>query len=290
VEEIVKCVGDLPAMPQTASEVLNLSEDPNAGVHEVSGALEKDPSLTIKVLKIVNSAYYGMSRNVGSLQLACVILGFREIRNIVLGVAAFDSLTDEKALKIISEDFWAHSFSVAGVAKALGARVGVNQQGAEFSAGLLHDVGKLVLARQVGDAYAGVYAKSQGRGDALCDLEREALGCTHAHVAAALMKAWKLPNSLIGAVLLHHAGGSVSLDAAPDPELAAVVRIADGACRAAERIEAGDDGQGPAEAVARDREAWRVLSHTPNPIAPAERGQLVALFVEEIASQTPPLF
>ena len=117
LEQIIERVGDLPAMPKAVSRALALTDDPDVDLSEVADAIQTDPALSAKILRISNSPYYGMRQYVGTLKLALVVLGVREIRNIVLGVAVFDALHTRKTESMLAVDFWKHSFEVAAFSK-----------------------------------------------------------------------------------------------------------------------------------------------------------------------------
>jgi len=262
LQRITEKVGDLPAMPEIVAEVLQLIEDPSSALEQVSEAIERDPNLTAKVLKISNSAYYGMKQHVGTVKLATVILGLREIRNVVLGVSLFDALRHQRTGSLMAGEFRVHSFLVAAIAKQLSKRLRLGFEGEAFIAGLLHDIGKMVLARHLGERYGSVLAAAGGYGEALCRAERDAFGFSHAEAAAVLAARWNLPATLIGALLLHHRGEGGPLLEAKDPKLAAVVRIADLAAR--DNLGAVN---GPATAnAASDEEGWGPLMDVPDAI------------------------
>ena len=104
VDRIIARVGDLPAMPAVVSEVLRVTDDPATAMSEVSSIVQADPALTAKILRVSNSSYYGMKQYVGTLKLALVILGVREVRNIVLGITVFETLKNEKSDVKLAED------------------------------------------------------------------------------------------------------------------------------------------------------------------------------------------
>ncbi|HOE65818.1 MAG TPA: HDOD domain-containing protein, partial [Candidatus Hydrogenedentes bacterium] len=233
LQKIIDKVGDLPAMPSTVAEVLRLTQDMSVGMDEVSAVIERDAALTAKILRISNSSYYGMRQNVGSLKLALVILGVREVRNIVLGISVFDTLHDDNADTLLAANLKEHSLLVAGLAKKLDSEMRLNFQGEDFIAGLLHDMGKMVLLNKLGEKYLNIVRVATYSNQDLCDLERDAFGFSHAEAAAALAAVWSLPASLADALRLHHYTPGESLEDAKNPKLAAVVRVANNAAHVA---------------------------------------------------------
>jgi len=279
LEQIIERVGDLPAMPKAVSRALALTDDPDVDLSEVADAIQTDPALSAKILRISNSPYYGMRQYVGTLKLALVVLGVREIRNIVLGVAVFDALHTRKTESMLAGDFWKHSFEVAAFSKKFGEHLKLTVHGEDFVTGLLHDIGKLVLMRQFETEYSTIYAEAGGWGETLCAAEDAAFGFTHADAAAALATYWNFTRTLVDGLLLHHPNTAVPLRDAIDPVLAAVVRLSNRAARE------GNRGGGSGDpAPAGDPEAWDIISgRIPELDEPARAG-LLAKFADAIAS------
>ncbi|HIJ64527.1 MAG TPA: HDOD domain-containing protein [Candidatus Hydrogenedentes bacterium] len=281
---VVARMGDLPAMPGIVAEVLRLSDDPKTGMAEMSEAIQRDPALSAKILRVSNSPYYGMRGYVGTLKLALVILGMVEVRNIALGISIFDALRDKTTEALLASDFWNHAFVVAALARKLGSRLGLGMQGEDFIAGLLHDIGKLVLWRQIGQEYIDIFRAGGGRGRPLCTLEAEQLGFTHADAAAALALQWNLPKSLADAIWCHAPAGR-NLDKAGNPRLAAIVRIAN--------LAATDDYTSGTKAPTRaptEEQAWRLLDSAPTPIKKEARQDTLAAFIDELKETLVPSF
>lgn len=227
LEKVITKVGDLPAIPEIVDEVMRITEDPNISLSEVSAVIERDPALAAKLLRVSNSPYYGMKQVVGTLKLALVILGVREVRNIVFGISVLDSLKDRFTNVFIEKGgFLRHSVTVGGIAKKLGTHFSLSLQGEDFISGLLHDIGKLVLWKCLVDEYKPIYESSGGSSETLCGAEVEAFGFDHADVAATLATNWNLPESLVDALWYHHRKRTGDLEEAKDPKLAALVRIA----------------------------------------------------------------
>jgi putative nucleotidyltransferase with HDIG domain len=282
LERVIGQVGDLPAMPETVAEVLQLTDDPGAVMSDVSEAIAKDPAFSAKILRVSNSPYYGMKQHVSTLKLALVILGVREIRNIALGVSVFESLQNDKTDALLASDFWGHSFMVAALCKKLGARLELGLQGEDFIAGLLHDIGKMVLSRQLGDAYWNIYEKVQQADNILLyDVEEKALGFSHADAAAALAERWNLPKGLEDAIWWHHREGS-ELEKASDPQLAALVRISN--------LASHDDFEQDGPHASVEDAAWGLLDTVANPVGEDQRKLVLESYVKELKELPPPTY
>jgi HD-like signal output (HDOD) protein len=275
VERIVARVGELPAMPAVVSEVLRISNDPAADMTQLSHTIQGDPALTAKVLRVANSPYYGMRQYVGTLKLALVILGVREVRNIVLGISVFETLKTEKDSIDIARKIWERSLVVAGLAKKLGQSVGLGLQGEEFIAGLLSDIGKMVLLRQLGAPYREMLEKGEQDPGQLCHLELEEVGCTHADLAMALAVNWNLPQALSDALWRQYPDPERPLGEAAHPGLTAVLRLA-------KTASVDDLSSLETSRTLQDAEAWKVLSKTKNPIADEMRLETLVRYLEEL--------
>ncbi|MCL4693076.1 MAG: HDOD domain-containing protein [Candidatus Hydrogenedentes bacterium] len=284
LDQIIERVGDLPAIPEVVAEVLRATDDPLVDMADVTEIIERDPAMTAKILRISNSPYYGMKQYVGTLKLALVILGVREVRNIVLGVSVFDTLKDGKHNKLIPDSFWNHSFLVGGLSKQLATTMRLGMHGEAFICGLLHDMGKLVLLRQMSTPYAKLLESARERPETLCEAEVSQYGFTHADAAAALAERWNFPKTLADAIHLHHPARDTALSTAKDPKLAAIVRLANVAVH-----EDLDEAGGPSAATS-DSEIWTVLSASPAPIDAADRRKVLAVMIEELKGNPTPQF
>lgn len=278
LHRVIAKIEDLPAMPDVVQDVLTLTDDPGVAVSDVCERVEQDPALAAKLLKVSNSAYYGMRQVVGTLKLALVILGVREVRNIVLGVSVLDSLKNENTNRLLkSEGLWTHSVATAGLTKKLSEQFALECQGEDFVAGLLHDVGKLVLWNELGREYVDIYTSAKGQERSLYTIERESLGFDHADVAAALAEHWSLPDTLRDALWFHHPREGHRISEAKDPALAALVRLAN----LAVRDEWRDDE--PIELLSlKDVEAWEVLDPMQDLERQKEMVTLVPVFLDEV--------
>ncbi len=277
LSKVIGRFGDLPAMPSIVAELLRATDDPTVELGDVGAIIQRDPALTAKLLKVSNSPYYGMKQYVGTLKLALVILGVREIRNIVLGIVVADTLHDEKFITLLAKDFWNHAFLVAGVARKLSETLGLSNQGEAFTSGLLHDIGKLLLIRQIGAPYAQLFKKSGGNSLPLCAAEEVEYGFNHTDAAAALANGWNFPQVLTDALRMHHSTEGKRLEDAKDPVLAAIVRIANLVSH--DDFERGENGGFQAGT---DKEAWSVLGSVRTPLSPDKRFETLQNMVDEI--------
>jgi len=175
--------------------------DPDTSAEKLSRIISADSMLVARILKVANSAFYGLSRSVPNLQMAVTIMGFKTIKNMVVAL----STKSMYGLASPTEKFiWQHSLSTALADKFLASHVGLGNSEDVFISGLLHDIGKVLLMDQNPDSYARVLPDYIKSGESTIGFEQEIFGYTHAEVGAALCRKWKLPEDLEGTVKFHH--------------------------------------------------------------------------------------
>lgn len=217
-------VEDLPTLPGIAMEVNTMLRDDTASIQALCERIEKDQAMVAKILKLVNSAFFGLSSKVGSLSHAVVLLGLNTIQNAVVSIAVVNALSGREAPKGFSmADFWQHAFGVAMISKTLGLLSRLRPPDECFVGGLLHDVGKVVLSQYFPDDLEQVWKAAREEGVTVYEAEKRIMGTTHAHVGAFLAKKWRLPPPLVDLIRCHHC---VTLGKA-DRELLLIVHAAD---------------------------------------------------------------
>jgi len=194
---------NLPTIPAVLAKILQLVDAESSSGKELIAVIEHDQALTGKMLRLANSAFFGQSRKVATIPRAVVLLGFSTVRNLALGVKVWDALGSGIARNRL-EELWAHAVAVAVATKMLASRLRAGDPDEAFTAGLLHDVGRLVLAMRFRDEYwKAVGGASEA--DAVEALETTNLGVDHAEVGGWILEAWSLPPAIIEAVRGHHA-------------------------------------------------------------------------------------
>ncbi|MBZ0269923.1 HDOD domain-containing protein [bacterium] len=227
-QAVLASIETLPSLPSVVTQVLQLANDPDASAKDFEEIISTDQALTAKVLKLVNSPFFGLRREVTSVPQAIVVMGMKSLRSIVLA-AKTSSLLDRQLTPygLGISGLWKHSMSCASLASNLSRRIGADQaaQEAAFVGGLLHDVGKVILAPHI--------AERQGDFDRLCAendgcvaaAERAVIGLSHAEAGGLMGKRWALPEGLIGVIAAHHDEVSEDEDAQ-----VTIVRIANDVC------------------------------------------------------------
>ncbi|WP_018934891.1 HDOD domain-containing protein [Thioalkalivibrio sp. ALJ24] len=201
-----RLVDRMPGFPASVQRILELTEDPNSSARELVATLERDPVLTVRVLKLVNSPWFGLERPVSSVSRALVVAGLNTLRNLAISITAVGMLPARNDAGMDTRRFLEHSLGVATIARRLARLVEVpeGETTDHFVAGLLHDFGKIVLTRHAGEDYRPVLAAAAGGSAPLQAEEARLLGVDHAELGGLLMGHWRLPGILSGAVRYHH--------------------------------------------------------------------------------------
>lgn len=196
----------MPVLPTAVSRLLTITQQPEVSVGEIARVIETDPTLMARVLRVANSPLYKTARAIKTAQQATMMLGIEAIVNLALSVSVA-SVQDQlhEQLPIDAEAFGRHSIAVALVSRKLARHFKLPHAGEAFVAGLLHDIGKLVLLMQHGKAYAGLMVRAQQGEKALDALETETFDLDHATAGHALCAHWNVPASMAEAVATHHA-------------------------------------------------------------------------------------
>jgi putative nucleotidyltransferase with HDIG domain len=196
----------LPTPPETYLRLSDILNSPYADMDEVGKVVQEDPGLSTKLLHIVNSAQFGISRQIVTPSEAVQILGIEVLKALMLGVKAFSFYDENPFVKTTFKDLWNHSLQVAVGARKLAVAEKLSPEACEecFLAGLLHDIGKLILAANAEGQYKLVLDLSTKAALPLHQAEIGIFTCTHAQIGAYLLALWGVPDSVIRAVELHH--------------------------------------------------------------------------------------
>jgi len=206
LQRILEEIETIPALPQVAAQVMHLTRDPNCSADQLTRVISADQGLTANLLKLCNSAFYGLPRTIGSVKQAIMYLGFHTVRNLVLTSALFDIFRDQKeGYGYTAGGLWKHSVATALASKIIVQRMQPGLAETAFTAGLLHDIGKLILARRFRKEYAQIEARLADDAISLPEAERIVIGSDHATIGAEIADRWKFPHDLIQAIALHHA-------------------------------------------------------------------------------------
>lgn len=205
-ERLLAAVEKMPAFPQSVNTVLKLASDINCLQKDLVEVIKHDPVFTLKILRLVNSPYFGLSREISSINHASVYLGLNTLKNVALGLAAVGAIPQAASQRMDMGAFWLHSLAVGTCTRMLGLKLGVSRDDVSeyFAAGLLHDIGKVVFALYMPDEFAQAAERAREPGVSLYQCELEIFGATHVDIGALLAEKWNLPVDLRDAIALHH--------------------------------------------------------------------------------------
>jgi len=205
-EQLAQSLDSLPAFPQSVNKILELTAKIDVAPKDLVSVVERDIVLTARVLKLVNSPFFGLSREVTSVQHAVVYVGINTVKNVAISVAMSGSLPKNNDAGLDMEQFWVQSLSVGVIAKLLAERKGVpsNQSADFFVTGLLHNIGKIIFAHFYPNDYKVVIDKAKEIKRPAFLVERKLLGLDHSEIGAMLAEAWQLPENLVRGIRNHH--------------------------------------------------------------------------------------
>lgn len=204
-EEIVRHTADLPALPEAAMRVMHQADDPNASASGIARTLSHDTALSARVLRLANSAFFGLERRVANLTEAVVVLGLRHVRNLSLVAATYPWLNRSLAgYGLGPKQMWNHAFGTALGAKLIAQRKRSADPEVAFTAGLLHDIGKAVLSMWLEDRLPALLTYAARKDLTFDEAERELFGFDHAEVGALLGERWNLPGVIVTVIRHHH--------------------------------------------------------------------------------------
>lgn len=229
-----KEIQQLPALSVIVSEVLALIDRGDVELTVLMQKIGQDQALTARVLRVVNSPFYGFSRHIGSLKDAGMMLGVHTLRNIVMAAGIMGHFPPGEDRDFDRLSFWQHAIGTGVATRVLAGHCGLDEETA-FSAGLLHDIGKLVMAVYFPADFDQVLAWRDEQDCLLKDAEQAVLGFDHSLVGARVAQKWKLPEAIIEAIQHHHVPDSVA-----DIPFATLVHVADILCRGLEIGHGGD--------------------------------------------------
>lgn len=235
-KKIIKRIKDLPPMPKVLFKARRVMDDPKSGFKEISKVIETDQAIAAKVLKVANSAYYGLSGMVNSIHQATVVLGYETLEQVITMVSSSSLLGKQlKGYSLKAGVLWRHSLAVAMASRIIAKKRAPSLEGDAFSVGLIHDAGKLALDANIFQKKNEVLDFLKNKEMSFLKAESHVLGFDHTEIAYDLCQKWKLPEDHGEAMRFHH-----SPDKSKNNQLAHIVHVADYIAKQAEY------GTGPA--------------------------------------------
>jgi putative nucleotidyltransferase with HDIG domain len=204
-EAILKNVKEIPALPDVAVRVMRMTRDADVTANQLTEVISQDPGLTGNILRLCNSAYYGLPRVISSLSQAIMYLGFHTVRNLVLTCTICDLLGSDRTIYGHGAGgLWTNSFACAVASQQIAYHIRPSLHDTAFTAGLLRDIGKVVIHRQIKDTESTLIELMTRANLSLLEAEQQTLGYTHPEVGAALADRWNFPRELVDAIQNHH--------------------------------------------------------------------------------------
>lgn len=243
-------------------EVLAVAEDDKSTAEDLQEVIMRDQALSAKLLKVANSAYYGIPRTVDTVSRATVLLGFQTVVGLALTVSVYDTLWGAgKGHYLDRRELWKHSLATATAARLLSLNPGGKDGAVAFTAGMLHDIGKTVFDSHLGEQYGKVVDACHRDGVSIYDAEMSVLGISHAELGHKIARRWQLPEILSESIRYHHTPGAAE---AEHSAVSALVNMADYLAR---QMAIGENGD-TAPATIKD-EAFRIWGGTERDVTAA---------------------
>ena len=194
----VERVSSLPTTPAVLKQISEIIERPDISLDEISNFISNDPALTTKILKMINSAVYGFPGRISSVSHATVLLGLNVIKGLLIGASIFELMQESMS------GLWEHSINCATTAKLIAQRKGLKEPEDVYAAGLLHDIGKVILILQFPEEYKKVMNETDVKGITIFEAEKNHFAEAHAGVGSWLAEKWHFPVNLVESIKYHH--------------------------------------------------------------------------------------
>jgi putative nucleotidyltransferase with HDIG domain len=212
-DKIKNYINEMPSLPVSAGKVLEVCNGVNVNPSDLNKVISLDPVLTGKLLHLINSAYYGLGTHITSLVRAITMLGLNTVKNMVLSTAILSILPSNKTINGLNMDgYWHHCLCVGVTSKLLAKKQGIDAKYLEeyFTAGLLHDLGKIPLNTVLSSDYIKLITIADREHRPLFSIENENLGINHCSAGEMIAKSWKFDDPIIDVISYHHNAGEYS--------------------------------------------------------------------------------
>ncbi|MGE4158661.1 MAG: HDOD domain-containing protein [Planctomycetota bacterium] len=254
LDKILDGIQGLPTLPTILGRINDMMMDPNTTAKEMGQLISSDPAITSKILRVVNSSFYGFPSRITTVTHAIVILGFNTVKSIVLSVSVFGAFKGASGTSLFDMNkFWEHSISTGACTKIIASHCGYSAPEEFFISGLLHDVGKIVFRQHLEQEYETCCRIALDKKIPIRMAEEEVFGVGHAELGAHLMEKWKLAKGFVNSIRHHHNPGL----GGDEQKIASVVHLGDIMARCL-NLGSGGDPYIPAIADA----AWESLALT----------------------------
>lgn len=206
LKRVTERIIGLPSLPTLITQLLSVIGDPASSARDVSKLISTDQALTAKILKVANSAFYGFPRKIATIEFAVVILGYETVKNLALSVAVLKRFNRGNDHPLFDrQQFWEHAIGCGVAGRMLARKRDRKLEGEAFVAGVLHDIGKLILIEYFPGEFGEALECAKDDLLTIAEAEEKIIGVTHAEVGGWLAEKWKLPETLVQAIAHHHA-------------------------------------------------------------------------------------
>lgn len=202
-ERILARIRDIPTLPEVVNQILETINDPDSSADDLTAIVERDPALATRLLKLVNSSFYGLSGKISTVSRSVVVLGFNTVKQLALGVSVIDTLSGAQTRAFNLAKFWEHAFLTATAGQVVSRQLRPPVAASLFTLGLLHDVGKLIEAQFMVDEFT-MALKLHRTGLPFRECESKFIGADHTVVGQWICERWKFPEEIAMAVRWHH--------------------------------------------------------------------------------------
>lgn len=225
VDNAIADVGEIATLPEVTVKIIEIVENPKSTARDLHDVIKNDPALSARILKVVNSAFYGLPGQISSIDRAIVLLGLSAVKNIAIAASMTHLFTGGANIEGFSgADVWKHSIAIGVGSRLLSAAQGRPQVEESFLAGLISDLGLLVERQVFSNELAEVVARYRAESKEFCEIENEIIGADHQAFGMALAKKWRFPQTLCTTIGYHHSPMAL---AEMNRELPAIVNVAD---------------------------------------------------------------
>ena len=222
-QDLVRGTVKLVSLPEIFIKVNSMVDDPTCSASDIGKFISQDPALTARLLKIANSPLYGFPSRIDTVSRSITVIGTRGLRDLILASSTIDAFSKMKSNFIDMDKFWSHSLYTGVLARLIATKCNALHTEPFFVAGLLHDIGKLIIQHKLPEMAREVHIREDDSDLARYELEDEVIGFNHARVGGELLRSWKLPVNIQDAVEFHHAPSM----AKESPLGAAIIHLAD---------------------------------------------------------------
>ncbi len=259
IKKIIESLDELPTLPIVVTKLMQLVDNPLSTARDINNVIKTDQALTAKVLKLVNSAYYGFPRSIATVTDAVVILGFNAVRSLALG-ATVCKMFSGGSEEFNREDLWEHSIATAFAGRIIAKKVKYKEEEQAFVSGLLHDIAKIIEDQIFHEEFINAVVKSKEEQISLLETEKEFIGMDHALIGRRIADKWKLPIIITKVIGYHHRPKFAGDE--QEKTIASIVHVADAIVKIRKIGNSGNYAK-----INLDREAVQLLKLTKKDLA-----------------------